>query len=262
MRVCPSVSLPFPVCSRPTRIRQLSMGPSGHWRYEAILYITLAVIGATTRPRYLRWACLILLTLFALGWCVSKALGVDTYTIGLPFITINFDWMYLAVFSTFFFAGSSLYVFRHSVRLLDIGRLGTRPPLHVRFKSLVGNVVSVALPSVCDPCFRISSACDPPPVRQTGRSLLRNLTSTRSLCNRWLLTMQSRLSRLVSVFAVSSIATVILAGLSWHYVERPALGWKVRLINSQRFESVEHAKGESVRADRASLQRSPDTFLT
>ncbi len=89
-------------------------------RYEALLYIILAAIGTAARGQFLRWVCLTVMSLFALGWCTSKALGVDAYAIGLPFITyvgIDFDWMYLALFGTFFFAGSALYLFRRSLRL-------------------------------------------------------------------------------------------------------------------------------------------------
>jgi peptidoglycan/LPS O-acetylase OafA/YrhL len=206
-------------------------------RYEAILYITLAVIGATTRPRYLRWACLILLTLFALGWCVSKALGVDTYTIGLPFITINFDWMYLAVFSTFFFAGSSLYVFRHSVRLSISAALVLALPCMFASNLLWATLFLWLFLPYATLVFAYRA---PAILRRFGK---------RGDLSYGIYVYAFPVQQVVTyyavkigagwfpVFAVSSIATVILAGLSWHYVERPALGWKVRLINSQRFKA-------------------------
>jgi peptidoglycan/LPS O-acetylase OafA/YrhL len=48
-----------------------------------------------------------------------------------------------------------------------------------------------------------------------------------------------------STFAISSMATVILAGLSWHYVERRALDWKARLIMAQRSKAANTLKVSS-----------------
>jgi len=214
-------------------------------RYEAILYITLAVIGATTRRRYLRWACLILLSLFALGWCVSKALGVDRYAIGLPFIThigINFDWVYLALFGTFFFAGSSLYVFRDSVQLSISAALVLALPclfasnifwatlflwLFLPYATLV---FAYRAPAILrrfgkrgDLSYGIYVYAFP--VQQVTCYFAHKAGAG------WF-----------PAFAISSMATVILAGLSWHYVERPALDWKARLITPRRSKAANNLK--------------------
>ena len=202
-------------------------------RYEAILYIAVAIIGVTTRRTYLRWACLTLLTVFALGWCVSKALGVDTYTIGLPFTTITFDWMALAVFSTFFFAGSSLYALRGSVQLSILAALLLALPCMFASNIFWATLFMwVFLPyAILVFAFRA-----PAIFRRFGK---------RGDCSYGIYVYAFPVQQVVTyyavkigagwfpVFAVSSIATVILAGLSWHYVERPALGWKARLINRQ-----------------------------
>ena len=206
-------------------------------RYEALLYIMLAVFGATTRRRYLRWACLTLLSLFALGWCVSKTLGVDAYAIGLPFIThigIDFDWVYLALFGTFFFAGSSLYVFRHRVRLSISVALILALPCMFASNTFWATLFLWAFLPYATLVFAYRA---PAIFRRFGKRgdlsygiYVYAFPVQQVVCYFVLKTGAGWFP----AFAVSSMATVILAGLSWHYVERRALDWKARLITGQR----------------------------
>jgi peptidoglycan/LPS O-acetylase OafA/YrhL len=214
-------------------------------RYEALLYVMLAAIGATTRRRHLRWACLTLLSLFAVGWCVSKALGVNAYALGLPFVAhfgIDFDCMYLALFATFFFAGSSLYVFRHSVRLSILAALVLALPcmfasnifwatlflwLFLPYATLV---FAYRAPAIFrrfgkrgDLSYGIYVYAFP--VQQVTCYFAHKAGAG------WF-----------PAFAISSMATVILAALSWHYVERPALDWKARLIEGPRSKAAKTLK--------------------
>lgn len=89
-------------------------------RYEALMYIILAAFGVAARRVHTRWACLVLLAFFALGWCVSRAWGITAYSLPLPWVSrlgLDLDWMHIALFGTFFFAGSCLCAFRRRVRL-------------------------------------------------------------------------------------------------------------------------------------------------
>jgi peptidoglycan/LPS O-acetylase OafA/YrhL len=183
---------------------------------------------------------LILLALFASGWTVSKALGVDAYAIRLPFIPrvdLSFDWMYLAVFSTFFFAGSSLYAFRHSVRLSISAAVVLAVPCMFASNLFWGTLfLWLFLPyAILVFAYR-------------APAIFRRFGNRRDL-SYGIYVYAFPVQQVVTyyalkagagwfpVLALSSIATLVLAGLSWRYVERPALDWKVRLITRHRFNA-------------------------
>lgn len=214
-------------------------------RYEALLYIILAVAGATTGRRYLRWACLTLLSFFALGWCLSKGLGVDAYAIGLPFVTqlgIDFDWVYLALFGTFFFAGSSLYVFRQSVRLSISAALILALPCMFAANAFWATLFLWLFLPYATLVFAYRA---PAIFRRFGK---------RGDLSYGIYVYAFPVQQVVIYFAlktgagwlpslaVSSVATFVLAGLSWHYVERRALDWKARLVTGQRSKAANTLK--------------------
>jgi len=204
-------------------------------KYEAFLYIALAIAGVATRRESMRWACLVLLSLFAVGWCASKALGMDTYEIRLPFIThgIAFDWMFLALLGTFFFIGSALYVFRRSVRLsIPVAVVLALPCLLAPNRSWGTLFLWLFLPYAT----LVFAYRAPAIFCRFGK---------RGDLSYGIYIYAFPVQQVVSdfafkagagwfpTFAVSSVATIILAALSWHFVEQPALGWKARLVTGR-----------------------------
>jgi peptidoglycan/LPS O-acetylase OafA/YrhL len=193
------------------------------------MYALVAAIGVATRRGGIRWTYLAFLGIFALGWCVGTIQGVAAYPLPLPGasrVGLVLDGMYLSLFGTFFFAGSCLYLFRNWIRL---------------------SVVVVLL-------LALATWVAPDPLTTMGALWLLLPYAMLVFAYRapvWLRRFGTRrdlsygiyiyafpVQQTVSLFAttagmgwlpafiISSLLTIALAALSWHYVERRALRWK------------------------------------
>jgi len=200
-------------------------------RYEVLMYAALGTVGAATTRSGMRWACLTLLALFAIGWSISRAMGIVAYALPVPgasLIGLGIDWMHLALFGTFFFAGSSLYWIRDrlhlsvsAVALLALAAWFTRDSL------LAMPFLWLLLPYAT----LVAAYRAPVWLRPFGKQ--RDLSYgiyiyafpvQQAVC--WLAL--SAGAGWLAAFTASALITLALAGLSWHYVERHALRCKPR----------------------------------
>ena len=200
--------------------------------YEVLMYAILAAVGAITHRKTMRWVCLALLGFFATGWTVSSALGVTTYSLPLPGVSrigLDFDWMRVALLGTFFFAGSCMYGFRDKVQLSVVTALVLLVACGFARNPFAVMVLLWVTLSYASLVFAYRA---PAPLRRFGAR--RDLSYGTYI---YAFPVQQIVSPLAInagagwwvAFAASAILAILLAALSWHYIEQHALSWKPRV---------------------------------
>jgi peptidoglycan/LPS O-acetylase OafA/YrhL len=202
-------------------------------RYEVLVYAVLAAFGMIVRRSRLRFLCLAFLLVLVGGWCLGVGLGLPENSLQLPFlwrIGLHFDWMRIAQLGTFFFGGACLYLFFSHARLslwaaalLCAGCAMAPNAFYATILLWLAVPYAVLVFAYRAPQFfrRFAKNVDLSygiyiyafPVQQVGSYL-----AVRAGAG-WFPTL-----------TMTFIATVLLASLSWHFVERPALAWKARLM--------------------------------
>jgi peptidoglycan/LPS O-acetylase OafA/YrhL len=186
----------------------------------------------SSRAKHLKAGCTALLAGLAIYWCCTKLVDMRTYSVFWR-ISLVMDWRQGASWGVAFFAGSCLYLYRSRVpRSIPLALAlclvcALRPPIwaSVQVWLVVPYCVFVAAYELPELFRRIGKRTDLSyviyiyafPVQQTVSALL-----------------VPRGAAWATTLFVSLIFTLILAWLSWTYVERPALALKSRLGKAKR----------------------------
>jgi peptidoglycan/LPS O-acetylase OafA/YrhL len=196
-------------------------------RYEVLMYAVLALTAAMLSVRYTCIVCFGL-AVAGLAWLVSA--DVRSQTIPLPFVWklgLQFDAVRLCKLGAAFFGAACLYLYRSRVRLswpLALGLLflcSLVPSDH-------GQGVLMAFEA---PYATVSVAAAPP------KLLVGSITNDLSYgIHVYAYPIQQLLSEWsfaqnggwVAALTLSVCATIVLAAMSWHWVEEPALRLKPR----------------------------------
>ena len=196
-------------------------------RYEALLYVALAVAALATRR--VKWASIALLGVLATGWTAAKARGVATSMLDLPYIApggIHFDWMFLAVLGAFFFAGSVLYVFRDHLRLSIPLAVALAIPCMLAPDLFWGTLAMWLFLPYATLVFAYRA---PAILHRFGKhgdwsyGIYVYAFPVQQVVSSYAF---QAAAGWFAAFAVSSLATIALAALSWHWIESPCLQWK------------------------------------
>jgi peptidoglycan/LPS O-acetylase OafA/YrhL len=192
---------------------------------EFTMYLIVAMVGVFCRGR--AWAYAAVFTVFAalaITWLPAQNQATIVYAM---------DARYLAIFGTYYFAGASIAAFRlerrlttplHSLLLLSLLATYSEPraftavlwialPAAAVSLGRSGNRASAWLSAKGD--FSYGLYIYAFPVQQT-------------------LVMLWPAPPIVPYIAVVLAATLAFAVASWHWIERPALGWKARLTGRTR----------------------------
>ena len=192
---------------------------------EFTMYLVVALVGVVCRGR--AWAYAAAFALFAalaLAWLPGRS---------APAVVYAMDARYLAIFGTFYFAGASIAAFRLEGRL-------TAPLLALLLLALLATwwqprlftaVLWIALPAAAVAVGRSGNRASAWLSARGDFSYglyIYAFPVQQTLVMLW--PDPPILPYIAAVFA----ATLALAAMSWHWIERPALGWKARLTGRTR----------------------------
>ena len=197
-----------------------------------LMYAWLAAVGLMASRNKLHWACLLSLLLFFFGWCAFELEGIGEYKLPIPFIWrlgIGFDGVRIGLLGAFFYAGSCLYLFRKAlplngwvaIVLCAASALLDHPTYTTILAWIAIPYASIVFAHRAPSLFRRLKGVDYSygiyiyafPVQQAVSQFgIRNELD-------WF-----------TVLAISALITVLLAAISWHFIEHPALAWKARLL--------------------------------
>ena len=201
-------------------------------RYEILMYAVLAVVGAGLPARYFKSACVTLLGGLVVCWFGLTLYDIKPYKIPLVWrLGTELYGDRLCVLGIYFFTGACLHLFRERLRLSPLlaATLCILPVL-LNNADWVTPLLWLAIPygaitlayrapaslrvvSIHDYSYGIYIYAFP--VQQVVVSMLPQAPQ------RWLLSL-----------LITLVVTVILAALSWHWVEKPMLRLKGKFLRS------------------------------
>jgi peptidoglycan/LPS O-acetylase OafA/YrhL len=202
-------------------------------RYELLMYAVLAFVGVTLRGSRLKAACLIVTFALATAYCGIGLYGLNHLTLPLPVlwrIGLAFDIVDIARLGVFFFASSLLALYQDKIRLswpVALLLFGCSIVLPNELAATL--VLWAAIPySVLVAAYRL-----PKWFKEYGK-----WGDISYGVYVYSFPVQQAVSFVAfqagtgwfSALAASSLITVFLAYISWHYVEQPALALKSVLV--------------------------------
>lgn len=212
-------------------------GPNGSlWtlRYEILMYVILAVLGQITPRVILKYVCPLAVLCFGTVWLVATIGNLTP--INMPFVwRLNTDFYgeRIAYLGAFFFSGATMYLYFPKIPLS--GGLAWSMGLALL---LIGNsVLAMVLLWVALPYIALVFAYRAPAIFRKTNGLdysygiyIYAFPVQQSVS---LIGYQQDLPWF-SVLFISSAITLLLAGLSWHFIEKPALSLKDAFIRYPR----------------------------
>lgn len=195
-------------------------------RYEILMYFLLALFGRIFACSALKWICPTAVFFLGAVWVIANT--SELTPVKIPFLWRLHTEFYLeriAYLGAFFFAGATMYVYRHEIKLSGLLAGVMIIPLLIINNSLVSMIALwIAIPYMAlvfaykaPAIFRSFNGADYSygvyiyayPIQQAV-----SLICSQSGCS-WIVAL-----------IISGLITLLFASLSWHFIEKPALALK------------------------------------
>lgn len=207
-------------------------------RYEVLMYAVLAMAGNCLPRSKLKFACITLLFVFSVAWIGLTAGKLTPYQI--PFVWRLGTELYgdrIFNLGAFFFAGCCIYLYFEKIRIsLLFAVFLIIISIIITDKNIATPILWIALPyGAVAFAYRAPSAFQKMNGFDCSYGIYIYAFPVQQIVSH---TLTDVSERWFTSLVISALITIILAALSWHFIERPALSLKDSLISKRTDFSI------------------------